>query len=137
MACRHLQIEITSRCNLRCHTCLYGHYPERWAAADLDEALYEKILAGQLFGLRLATLWRRVELVLPSLRPQPTAVCPKNPLTQAFVGADGTVSPCVYLNPPVRSTVLQFSSGTNCRRRRPVGNVPIYRVFRVFRFQGL
>jgi MoaA/NifB/PqqE/SkfB family radical SAM enzyme len=47
MACRHLQIEITSRCNLRCKTCLYGHYPERWVPADLDDAHYRKIIAGR------------------------------------------------------------------------------------------
>lgn len=47
MACRHLQIEITSRCNLRCKTCLYGHYPERWVPADLDDAPYRKIIAGR------------------------------------------------------------------------------------------
>ena len=270
MACRHLQIEITSRCNLRCTTCLYGHYPERWVTADLKSAHYRQIidnrgdlesvhlqgwgesllradvpdlvrrareaglrvslssngtimtpqLAGdliaagldsmafsfagvsaaqqdplrgpgtfdrarkaaklfgdrcskghhppllmnfillrgnhrhlnralhlarrlgmarlqvghlvhpvapaqkallaypdvkppalRLFGLCLSTLWHRVELVLPSLRPQPTAICPKNPLEHAFVGADGAVSPCVYLAPPVNTTVPRLVAG--------------------------
>ncbi len=270
MPCRHLQIEITSRCNLRCKTCLYGHYPERWVSADLEDSSYAKIIdaqgslesvhlqgwgesllradtpalvararqaglrvslssngsimdtgrardllaagldsmafsfagasaaaqdplrgkgsfaravqaaavfdrarggrrqppllmnflllrgnhrqlgralglarrlgmarlqaghlvhpvapaqqglmaypdlkpgPGRMFGLRLATLWRRVELVLPSLRPQPTPVCPKNPLARSFVGADGSVSPCVYLNPPVNTTVPRLVDG--------------------------
>jgi MoaA/NifB/PqqE/SkfB family radical SAM enzyme len=270
MPCRHLQVEITSRCNLRCQTCLYGHYPERWVPADLAESSYAKIVdaegslasvhlqgwgesllradipvlvararqaglrvslssngsvmdarqardllaagldsmafsfagataaaqdplrgkgsfaravraaavfhqardgrrqppllmnflllrgnhrqlgralglarrlgmsrlqaghlvhpvaaaqqglmaypdlkpgPGRMFSLRLATLWRYVELVLPSLRPQPTPVCPKNPLAQAFVGADGSVSPCVYLNPPLHTTVPRLIDG--------------------------
>lgn len=270
MACRHLQIEVTSRCNLRCQTCLYGHYAERWVPADLADVLYAQIIGargtlrsvhlqgwgesllradmpalvqqahqaglrvslssngsimdqqlardliaagldsmafsfagvsaadqdplrgegtfdraiqsaqvftrsrrprgqppllmnfillrrnarqlnravklarrlgmarlqaghlvhpvapvqqpllaypdfklppGRLFGMRLATLWRRIELVLPSLKSQPTPICPKNPLNQAFVGADGSVAPCVYLNPPVRSTVPRLMAG--------------------------
>ncbi len=270
MACLHLQIEVSSRCNLRCITCLYGHYPERWVEADLQDTLYAKIIdapgslqsvhlqgwgesllrsdmpvlvararkaglrvslssngsimdaelaraliaagldsmafsfagvtaegqdplrgegtferavlaakmfnrcrggqnqppllmnflmlrtngrhlgraailarrlgmsrmqvghlvhpvapaqqtlmaypdfklpAGLLFGMRLATLWRRVELVLPALRSQPTPICPKDPLQRAFVGADGSVAPCVYLNPPVLSTVPRLLDG--------------------------
>lgn len=283
MPCRHLQIEITSRCNLRCKTCLYGHYPERWIPADLDDGLYAKILnaggpltsvhlqgwgesllradtpelvrrarqkglvvslssngtiadtglahdltaagldsmaisfagatadvqdplrgtgtfdravraaaafqrargddgrpplvmnfllvranhrqlsralglarrlrmarlqvghlvhpvapdqrklpaypgwrpaSGRLFLLRLATLWQRVELVLPGFKSQPTPVCPKNPLAQAFVGADGTVSPCVYLNPPLNTGVPRMIDGRVRERPRVVmGNL--------------
>ncbi len=44
MACRHLQIEVTSRCNLSCITCLYGHYPERRVEADRVDTLYAKII---------------------------------------------------------------------------------------------
>jgi MoaA/NifB/PqqE/SkfB family radical SAM enzyme len=44
-AYNHIQLELTSRCNLRCRTCLYGHYPERWVAADLAPAVFDRILA--------------------------------------------------------------------------------------------
>lgn len=63
------------------------------------------------FWLRLSVLWHRTSLGLPSMKGQPTPVCPKNPLENLFVGADGTVSPCVYLNPPLKSTVPLFRRG--------------------------
>ena len=265
----HLQIELTSRCNLRCRTCLYGHYPERWVEADLPSVILDRLLdlaprirsvhlqgwgesllredctalvermkqagpavslssngsamtadlahdlidagldsmafsfagaspteqdplrgAGSFqraagsaalfsgcrsdahppvlmnfmllrsnrqalssilglakrlgmqrvevghfihcvapeqaawyaypetgrahprwFWLRLSVLWHRTTIGLPSMKGQPTAVCPKNPLENLFVGADGTVSPCVYLNPPLKATVPLFRDG--------------------------
>jgi MoaA/NifB/PqqE/SkfB family radical SAM enzyme len=78
-----------------------GHLVQPVAPAQQSLLAYPnfKLPLGYLFGLRLATLWRRVEVVLPSLKSQPTPICPKNPLNQAFVGADGSVSPCVYLTP--------------------------------------
>jgi len=39
------------------------------------------------------------------MKGQPTLVCLKNPLENLFVGAGGTVSPCVYFNPPLKSSV--------------------------------
>ena len=63
------------------------------------------------FWLRLSVLWHRTTLGLPSMKGQPMAVCPKNPLENCFVGADGTVSPCVYLNPPLKGTVPLFRDG--------------------------
>ena len=268
-AYNHLQIELTSRCNLRCRTCLYGHYPERWVETDLPISLLDRILdlaprirsihlqgwgesllredcvtlikrvkqAGPVvslssnggvmtaglardliaagldsmafsfsgtsaaeqdplrgkgsftraaaaaalftgcrpdarppvlmnflllqsnrqallrvlgfakrlgmsrvevghfihcvapdqaawpaypetgrahprwFWLRLSVLWHGTTLGLPSMKGQPTAVCAKNPLENLFVGADGTVSPCVYLNPPLKATVPLFRGG--------------------------
>jgi hypothetical protein len=35
------------------------------------------------------------------LSPSPTALCDEDPLRNLYVGADGDVSPCVYLGPPV------------------------------------
>ena len=265
----HIQLELTSRCNLRCRTCIYGHYPERWVAADLSTDVFERVmavaprthsihlqgwgesllredcpeliarakeeglavslssngsimspglacdlmqagldsmafsfagtspaeqdplrgdgsfdqavaavksftgsrsathppvlmnylltrphrgrlsralrLAGRLgmdhlqvghlvhpvasaqedwpaypataigrqrwFWLRLSVLWHRTTLELPSMKRQPTPLCPKNPLENVFIGADGSVSPCVYLNPPLSTTVPRLIDG--------------------------
>ncbi|GAB6906450.1 radical SAM protein [Desulfosarcina cetonica] len=53
------------------------------------------------FRSRCAVLWRKTQLILPDVRPSPIPVCMKNPIKNFFVGADGSVSPCVYLCPPI------------------------------------
>ena len=296
----HIQLELTSRCNLRCRTCIYGHYPERWVATDLASAVFDRVMdvaprtrsihlqgwgesllrddcpqlvarakdaglavslssngsimssalahglidagldsmafsfAGTssaeqdplrgdgsftqaaeaaaiftgsrpashppvlmnyllirphrsrlpralrlarrlgmdrievghlihpvspqqsdwpaypesasdrqcLFWLRLSVLWHRTTLGLPSMKRQPTAVCPKNPLENIFIGADGTVSPCVYLNPPLNATIPRFVEGQVTESPRvimgrlteqsldEIWNQPTYRAFR-------
>ena len=40
----HIQLELTSRCNLRCRTCIYGHYPERWVSTDLSPDVYDRVM---------------------------------------------------------------------------------------------
>lgn len=79
-----------------------GHLIHPVAPVQADWPAYPPKVAGpqRLFWLRLSVLWRRTALELPSMKGQPTALCPKNPLENVFIGADGTVSPCVYLNPP-------------------------------------
>lgn len=54
-----------------------------------------------VFLSRLAVLWTRVALIMPSLKSNLVPVCAKYPVENTFVGADGSVSPCVYLNPPL------------------------------------
>ena len=39
----HIQVEITSRCNLRCRTCLYFHFEPQWVAQDLSPKALEQI----------------------------------------------------------------------------------------------
>ena len=53
----------------------------------------------RLAGL-LALLYR-VELRFPSNTPSLLPICDKNPVDNLFIGADGSVSPCVFLNPPI------------------------------------
>lgn len=73
-----------------------------------------------LFRTRLAVLWRRTTLVLPGIQGRPLPVCIKNPLQNLFVAADGSVSPCVYLCPPLRGSYTQLVEGENETRRRLV-----------------
>jgi MoaA/NifB/PqqE/SkfB family radical SAM enzyme len=40
-----IQLELTSRCNLRCRTCLYPHYESQWMARDLSQRLFDCLLA--------------------------------------------------------------------------------------------
>jgi MoaA/NifB/PqqE/SkfB family radical SAM enzyme len=105
-------------------------YPE--AAGDRQHLLW----------LRLSVLWHRTTLGLPSMKGQPTALCPKNPLENIFIGADGTVSPCVYLNPPLNATIPRYVEGRIMESPRvimgrlaehsldEIWNQPAYRAFR-------
>lgn len=40
-----IQVEMTSRCNLRCRTCLYPVYEDRWIIKDLSSDAFAKLLA--------------------------------------------------------------------------------------------
>ena len=90
-----------------------GHFVHPIAPEQADWPAYPPVAAEQprWFWLRLSVLWHRTDLKLPSFKRQPTAVCAKNPLENMFVGADGTVSPCVYLNPPLNATIPRFVDG--------------------------
>jgi len=121
-----------------------GHLIHPVARDQADWPAYPETVAGPqgLFWLRLSVLWHRTALGLPSMKGQPTAVCPKNPLENLFVGADGTVSPCVYLNPPLNSTVPRLVEGAVMESPRiimgrlpyqtldDIWNQPVYRSFR-------
>jgi MoaA/NifB/PqqE/SkfB family radical SAM enzyme len=121
-----------------------GHFIQCVSPAQADWAVYPEQVVGRqrLFWLRLSVLWRRATLGLPSMKGQPTAVCPKNPLENLFIGADGTVSPCVYLNPPLKSTIPRFAAGRLLETPRlimgrlseqsldEIWNRPAYRAFR-------
>lgn len=53
------------------------------------------------FLARLKASWYGKRLILLPMKDILSPVCNKNPLESFFVGSDGSVSPCVYLNPPV------------------------------------
>ena len=59
----------------------------------------------------LLALLCRVELRLPTNTPSLLPVCDKNPLDNLFIAADGSVSPCVFLNPPISR---EFSWLSDC-----------------------
>ncbi len=60
---------------------------------------------------RITARLHRVALWLPPLNPITVPLCEKNPLENFFVGSDGSVSPCVYLNPPVQGAFPRFIGG--------------------------
>lgn len=50
----------------------------------------------------------RIRLRTPSLTMKETLICPENPLRSIYVGVDGSLSPCVYANPPSSSPFVRF-----------------------------
>ena len=64
--------------------------------------------------IRLAGLYalcKGIRLQLPPLFPSLTPVCDKDPLSNLFISADGTVAPCVFLNAPTSSPVAWLGNG--------------------------
>jgi len=53
----------------------------------------------------------KINLALPSYFPENVAVCSENPLDNIYISVDGTVSPCVFLNPPVSSPFTRVYCG--------------------------
>ena len=52
-----------------------------------------------------------IDLVLPSLSPMESGICNENPLKNLYISAEGEVSPCVYLYPPVPSPFTRVHFG--------------------------
>lgn len=49
----------------------------------------------------LKTIFSKMKLNLKEFKPMLTPVCDKNPLHSLFISANGDVSPCVFLCPPI------------------------------------
>lgn len=81
-------------CTNMVHVCCSAQ--QRLVAYDRGRQWWPVALA------RWAAIVSHVELAAPHLRTEELPVCPKNPLENAYLAADGTVSPCVYLCPPMR-----------------------------------
>lgn len=65
-----------------------------------------------------------IRLRRPSLSPIEVAVCEENPLGNLYISADGEVSPCVYLNPPVPSPFKRIFCGEEHRLEKvSFGNI--------------
>lgn len=52
-----------------------------------------------------------VTLRMVPLTPQMVGVCAENPLRNLYVSVEGDVTPCVYLNPPVRGSLQRIFCG--------------------------
>ncbi len=104
------------------------------AGVHLTHAADEKQVKMQLFSVdekqqpikrqktapRLATLLAllcRVELRLPANTPSLLPICDKNPIDNLFIAADGSVSPCVFLNPPISA---EFTWLSDCRNAQKI-----------------
>jgi len=53
----------------------------------------------------------KIELQCPSLSIGEVPICGENPLRNLYISADGEVSPCVYLNPPVPTPFKRIFQG--------------------------
>ncbi len=72
----------------------------------------------------IAARLKGVSLWLPPLHPVTVPVCEKNPLENLFVGSDGSVSPCVYINPPLQGEFPRVIRGKEVLTSRLVmGNL--------------
>jgi MoaA/NifB/PqqE/SkfB family radical SAM enzyme len=65
-----------------------------------------------------------LNLVVPSLKPCSVAVCAEDPLKNLYISADGEVSPCVYLGPPIDSPFRRIFCGKEYSTERiSFGNI--------------
>ncbi|MGB3211072.1 MAG: radical SAM protein [Desulforhopalus sp.] len=91
---------------------------------------------------QLRAICSKMRLTMKAFHPTLTPVCDKNPINSLFISADGEVSPCVFLLPPVRQEVVWYHKN-RISRQKPVsfGNLrktslsdiwdhPTYRQFR-------
>ncbi len=101
------------------------------SGGDVQKALAflpSKEEAAEYRFLRIRTnvsaLLGRMKLNLKPFYPTLTPVCDKNPLNNIFISANGDVSPCVFLAPPVGEAIVWHHSGKDVRQRRFVmGNL--------------
>lgn len=68
----------------------------------------------------------KIKLSLPASTPQDVAVCSENPLENVYISADGEVSPCVFLQPPVTAPFTRIF----CNTEYPTFPVSFGNVFR-------
>lgn len=65
-----------------------------------------------------------LDLIIHSLQPCDVAVCAENPLKNLYISADGEVSPCVYLGPPIVSPFKRIFCGKEYSTERiSFGNI--------------
>lgn len=65
----------------------------------------------------MSSLVGRMKLNLKQFYPTLTPVCDKNPLNSLFISANGDVSPCVFLAPPVSGEIVWRHRGVNVRQK--------------------
>jgi MoaA/NifB/PqqE/SkfB family radical SAM enzyme len=93
---------------------------QRVFACGNEESEYERIekqaeTDARKFGIRLKR---------PSLFAVDVPVCEENPLGNLYISADGEVSPCVYLYPPLPSPFKRIFCGNEyCIKKVSFGNI--------------
>jgi MoaA/NifB/PqqE/SkfB family radical SAM enzyme len=66
----------------------------------------------------------KINLRFPALRPVDVPVCEENPLKNIYISAEGDVSPCVYLFPPIPSPIKRIYCGNQCETEKTsFGNI--------------
>ena len=75
----------------------------------------------------------QIRLAVPPLLPSWPAVCAENPLANLHVSAEGQVSPCVYLNPPLPDPYERsFCGQAQAGERLVLGNLQTDSVERIW-----
>jgi len=70
--------------------------------------LYKDIMKGAVDKARRLGM----NLSIPAISPQDVAICSEDPLNNIYISADGQVSPCVFLRPPVLSPFRRIFCNT-------------------------
>ncbi len=103
-----------------CHTINAWQEGQRVFAWGSGENKYEEIVRkaeanGEKLGIRIKR---------PSLSATDVSVCEENPLRNLYISAEGEVSPCVYLFPPLPSPFKRiFCSQTYAVEKLSFGNI--------------
>ncbi len=103
-----------------CHTINAWQEEQRVFAWGSGENKYEEILRkAEDHAKKL-----KIRLKRPSLSATDASVCEENPLRNLYVSAEGDVSPCVYLYPPLLSPFSRiFCSRTYSVEKVGFGNI--------------
>jgi MoaA/NifB/PqqE/SkfB family radical SAM enzyme len=93
-----------------CHTINTWQEAERIFVWESVRNKYEEIVKQAEVNARKL----RIRLKRPSLSAIDVPVCEENPLRNLYISADGKVSPCVYLYPPLTSPFKRIFCGREC-----------------------
>jgi MoaA/NifB/PqqE/SkfB family radical SAM enzyme len=103
-----------------CHTINAWQEEQRVFAWGCGENKYEEIVReAETNGKKL-----NIRIKRPSLSATDVSVCEENPLKNLYISAEGEVSPCVYLYPPLPSPFKRiFCSETHWVDKVSFGNI--------------
>jgi MoaA/NifB/PqqE/SkfB family radical SAM enzyme len=103
-----------------CHTITSWQDEQKVFLWGSDKNPYENMLKqAKVNAQRL-----KVRMQMPSLSAGQVSLCEENPLRNLYISADGEVSPCVYLHPPLPSPFKRIFCGKEYRTEKiSFGNV--------------
>jgi MoaA/NifB/PqqE/SkfB family radical SAM enzyme len=103
-----------------CHTINVWQEEQRVFAWGSGENKYEEVVRKAEANARRL----KIRLKRPSLSAADVSVCEENPLRNLYISAEGEVSPCVYLYPPLPSPFKRiFCSQTYSVEKVSFGNI--------------
>jgi MoaA/NifB/PqqE/SkfB family radical SAM enzyme len=103
-----------------CHTINVWQEEQRVFAWGSGENEYEEVVRRAEDNARRL----KIRLKRPSLSAKDVSVCEENPLRNLYISAEGEVSPCVYLYPPLPSPFKRiFCSQTYSVEKVSFGNI--------------
>jgi MoaA/NifB/PqqE/SkfB family radical SAM enzyme len=105
-----------------CHTINTWQEKQRVFAWEREKNEYEEILKQAEANARKF----KIQLKRPSLSAVDVPLCEENPLRNLYISADGEVSPCVYLYPPLPSPFKRIF----CRDEHRVEKLSFGNIFR-------